>query len=321
MKSKNIVICDSEEGYANHLAQWLLEKKEMNFQIHIMNDVRLAEKFAKQQGIHILIVDDGIEKEARERIVSDYTIFLYRYAASEEKGKHVRRIFKYQSVDSIFKEVLNICMQEEDPFCFRPAKKGNRQLLAVYSPINRIGKTTFAWELARTCAKKGKTLYFSTDAYTVLPKETDEEGFSVSDLLYFAGQESCRIGIKVSAAALHDGRMQYLNPPASREDVCQTDGKEWYKATMRILEEGIYEYVVVEPEGIGRELFWFLDQCGKVFVPFLDRRGKKAERFLKDLKRTGYVKLEERLQWVDMGADWKGEILEEFGEGEEHGEA
>ena len=70
------MICDSEAVYANRLAQWLLEKKEMNFQIHIMHDSHLAEKFSKEQGIHILIVDDGIEKEIRERLAPDHMIFL-----------------------------------------------------------------------------------------------------------------------------------------------------------------------------------------------------------------------------------------------------
>lgn len=314
------MICDSEAVYANRLAQWLLEKKEMNFQIHIMHDVHLAEKFSKEQGIHILIVDDGIEKEIRERLAPDHMIFLYRYSASEEKGKNVRQIFKYQSADSIFKEILDICMQDEDPSCFRPVKKGNRQIVAVYSPINRIGKTTFAWELARVCAKRGKTLYFSTDAYTVLAVQPEEEGFSVSDLLYFAGQESCRIGIKVSAAAPNDGRMQYLNPPVSREDVCQAGGKEWYQIALRILDEGAYEYVIVEPEGICQELFWFLDKCGKVFAPFTADSDLKIKRFLRDLQRTGYANLGERICWIDMGKDWRREILETFERGGEDGE-
>lgn len=319
MKSKNIVICDSESGYADRLAQWLLEKKEMNFQIHVMSDLRLAEKFAKEQEIHILIVDEESE-EVRERLNPDHTIFLYRYAVKSKEQKNVRQIFKYQPADCIFKEILDICVQEEDPLCFRPTPRGKRQVLAVYPLPESLGKTTFAWEIACICARKGKTLYVSTDAYARLSVEREETGFSVSDVLYFAEQESCRIGVKVSAAALHAGEVQYLEPPLSREDVCGIGGKDWYQIVWRILEEGVYEYLVMEAGCMGAELFWFLERCQEVFVPCAQEGVSQKEMFVKDLQRTGYSGLAERIRWIDMESDWRGELVNIFQGGEERGE-
>ncbi len=68
MGSRHMVICDSEQEYAVRLMEWLMERKELDVQIHVIQDILKVQKFSEEQTIDALFVEDTYTKEERERI-------------------------------------------------------------------------------------------------------------------------------------------------------------------------------------------------------------------------------------------------------------
>ena len=56
MGSRHMVICDSEQEYAVRLMEWLMERKELDVQIHVIQDILKVQKFSEEQTIDALFV-------------------------------------------------------------------------------------------------------------------------------------------------------------------------------------------------------------------------------------------------------------------------
>lgn len=89
---------------------------------------------------------------------------------------------------------------EEIPGRFKG--RGEGQLIGVYSPVHRIGKTKFALELGRELSKEGPVLYLNLEEYSgtshYFPEETEH---NLTDLLYYLRQDKAIIGLRISAMA------------------------------------------------------------------------------------------------------------------------
>ena len=56
MKSKNLVICDSEEEYAKALAMFFMKKKELMLQVHVCSRVSNAAALGEKIQTDLLLV-------------------------------------------------------------------------------------------------------------------------------------------------------------------------------------------------------------------------------------------------------------------------
>ena len=78
MKSRNLVVCDTEEEYAKALAMFFMRKKELMLQVHVCSSVGHAEALGKELRADILLAaaecagksagGKGIRVEHRQKI-------------------------------------------------------------------------------------------------------------------------------------------------------------------------------------------------------------------------------------------------------------
>ena len=61
------------------------------------------------------------------------------------------------------------------------------EVIGVYSPIHRIGKTQYALQLAKEFAKKGNTLYLNLEAYAGR-QEGEEETGGLTEICIISGR-------------------------------------------------------------------------------------------------------------------------------------
>ena len=57
MVSKNLVICDSEEGYAQALAMYFMRKKELAAEVQVCSTVTQVMELEKTKKIHLLFLE------------------------------------------------------------------------------------------------------------------------------------------------------------------------------------------------------------------------------------------------------------------------
>ena len=74
-------------------------------------------------------------------------------------------IYKYQPGDQILAEMIRQCSMsgDEKQIFLKITGKKNCRVIAVYSPVRRIGKTTYAIRLGRKLAKEANVLYLGME--------------------------------------------------------------------------------------------------------------------------------------------------------------
>lgn len=68
MVSKNLVICDSEEGYAQALAMYFMRKKELAAEVQVCSTVTQVMELEKTKKIHLLFLAGEYAKEAKGKL-------------------------------------------------------------------------------------------------------------------------------------------------------------------------------------------------------------------------------------------------------------
>ena len=181
-----------------------------------------------------------------------------------------------------------------------PAGCGIREkgeLIGVYSPIHRIGKTRFALELGKEFAKKEPVLYLNLEEYAggsyYFP---DQTGQNLADLLYYSRQEKGNLGLRISTMAGQDGSLDYILPMPYVQDMQEVSGEEWLRLFEQILENCIYQKVILDLGDSVDGLFQILEACHTVYTPYIDDELARAKlnQYTENLRKTGRERVLER---------------------------
>lgn len=320
MHVKNFVICDREKQYAKNLLQMLAGRKMQGVQLFLFHTMDELKKFAQQKTIHILLMDEEYPQDQRLRISAKERYVLVKNTA-ERLSEQERGIYRYQSAGQIWRQIFarqTLAYQDAEIYRnpeTRPnletgrrevpadrrvketktdvmwtAAKTKGELIAVYSPIHRIGKTSFALELGKKLARKEPALYLNLEEYAggafYFP---DRQEQNLADLLYYFRQGKENLAIRISAMAGQDGRLDYILPMPYVQDMQAVKGEEWIKLLERIREECIYEKVILDMGDSVDGIWDILEQCTVVYTPYIEDKAAKAKlnQYFENLRKTG----------------------------------
>ena len=303
MDNRYFIICDSEPVYSQQLAE-NLSKKMIDFQIHVCSSLEQVQKLQENGTIHILLVEDRFPKEEREKIEAKYR-FVLTQRMEQQKDEHENPVYKYQSSDHIFEEIMKECLKQDETIFYGQSCKGG-QLIGVYSPIGRIGKTTFAVELGKEIAKKEKVLYLNLETYSGWKERFLLEGAaSLEDLLYYAKQETGNIGIRMEMMIQHFDDLDYIPPLSVSEDLKAVSFEEWENFFEVLLKQSPYQKIIIDFSESVQGLWKLLQMCATIYFPVCEDEESKAkiQQFEDNLKLLGYEELLERINKVEIEKD------------------
>ena len=185
MSNGNLIICDPEEGYAQALAYYLMHKKEFGMEVQVYDRIEKVQEIADRTKIQILFVAAEYEAEERKKVPAEQK-FLLTGAGNSQVLEDETALYKYQSGEKIVKLLLeNIDAQESENILLgQAAGKQAVRLIGVYSPVHRIGKTSYALKLGEELAVNANVLYLNLELYSGIGGHFAGEGQTLSDLLY-----------------------------------------------------------------------------------------------------------------------------------------
>ena len=291
MNEKTLVICDKEARYAKGLGDNISERKEFAFKVYACTSAESVNCFLDSHRIDILIIDEGFEGEKRSEFGAGATFVLTKGSCKDLRADEVE-LFKYQSADAILAEVVESYLKTSNVTILKNIKKQSKKMIAVYSPVHRIGKSTFATAYSRELAKEKKTLYVSLDGYPIL----SGEGKNLGDLMYYARQEQDELGARIaSMVRVHDG-LEYLIPIPLITDLKEITVNEWKNLLEKILEESVYENLVLDIDDSVDGLFEILELCDWIYTPVLDEESanQKVSRYETNLQLLGLSSILEK---------------------------
>lgn len=317
MSEKNLVVCDKELRYATGLGENISLRTEFALRVHVCTSVDSVKQFREKQKLHILIIDEGFAYEEREQMDAEQTFVLTKGRCQDLREKE-KEIYKYQSADKILATVFETYCGQKENNLIKKMNTQKKKLIAVYSPIHRIGKTTFAIALGRELARTSRTLYLNLEEYAdVGERFIRAEGKNLSDLLYFTRQEE-NIALRLSTMIAHMGELEYIPPVLLGADLKEISLEEWQSFLTSVLNETVYETVILDLSESIQGLLEILQFCDKVYMPVLEDgiSKQKVQRFEEMLRQMGLSGLEQKIhQFVvveDMELDVKRMIQEEM---------
>jgi hypothetical protein len=265
VNEKTLVICDKEARYAKGLGDNFSERKEFAFKVYACTSAESVRCFLDSHRIDVLIIDEGFGWEERESFGAEITFVLTKGICKDLKVDEVE-LFKYQCADAILADVVESYLRKSNVTILKNIKKQSKKMIAVYSPVKRIGKSTFAVALSRELGKEKKTLFLNMESYPSIV----EGGKNLGDLLYYVRQEQDELGIRLASMVKSRDGLEYLLPIPMISDLKEVTVNEWKNLLERILEESIYENLVIDLDDSVDGLLEILKLCDWVYMPMLE---------------------------------------------------
>ena len=265
MNEKILVICDKEARYAKGLGDNLSERNEFAFKVYTFTEKEHILNFMETHKIDVLLIDEAFTWEERNCFQAEHHFVLTKESCKDLDENEVE-IFKFQCADAILAEVLETYLRKSNVTILKKFKKQSKKILAVYSPIHRVGKTTFEMALSKELGKEKKTLYLNLEGYSSLREEEKNLG----DLMYYLGQEQEDLGARLSMLTRKRESVEYIAPMPMITDLKETTVNEWKHLLQRILEESVYENLVLDLDECVDGFFEILQLCDWVYMPVLE---------------------------------------------------
>ena len=301
MKKLNFAICDLEAAYACRLMNYITEKQNIPFEILVFSGTDSLREFTRENSIELLLISTRMMcAEIREMDINRIVI-LSEGEVEPEYGDYPT-VYKYQASNNLVAEVMNYYasdMSEHMPYFM----KGRSNIIGIYSPVKRCGKTCFALTLGQILAKKQSVLYLNLEecaGFSALTGKTYSA--DITDVMYFVRQNKGNVIFKVQAIVQHLGELAYVPPAYSAADLQEVEQEEWMRLLDAVTSIGGYETVILDLEGSTESQIELLSACSRIYTPTCDGVMAKAkirqyEELLKELdceeilKETAYLQL------------------------------
>lgn len=291
MNEKNLVICDPEIRYANRLGENISQREELAVRVHICSSFEKLRELSEKKPIHILVLDESYAYEERSSVSASQT-FVLGEGNIKDLGEAEHGIEKYRCADEIIREIFEVYVDKTRENMLRNRRKNKTRLIAVYSPIHRIGKTRFAMELGRECAKSKRVLYLNMEEYAGF-QDAGDKGWNLGDLLYYIKQGDENLGVRMQLAVQKSEGLDYLLPVPISSDLKEITLGEWESLLGEIVKGSNYELLILDMSESVQGLFQILDLCDRIYMPVLNDEisGRKIEQYEKNLAKLNLEKL------------------------------
>lgn len=298
MESKNLVICDKEEGYADAFARYIMKKDELAFQVQTCSDISHVLAIQEKAKIDYLFISSDYSLQSREQAEAG-KVFVLAGDGGVITGECETAVYKYQSGEEILAELIRQCgTQEPEGNTFlKTFRKKEVKIIGVYSPVHRIGKTAFALELGEKLAGEANVLYLNLETYGGVGGYFAEGGQTLSDVLYYARQEKGNLGLILTTIVKHKGNLDYVAPAQVSEDLKGISAEEWLDVIQRIMEQSIYEILILDMDEGMREIYPLLQSCSEIYMLTADDMisRSKVRQFEEEMLLLGHEDIRRRI--------------------------
>lgn len=287
MRHKIMAICDTEEGYAFRMAEYLLEKVKLPYTLHLFTAVEELEKFAGREEIEVLLIAESAWRLLREEYVRDQVAQMFVLQESGEAVQEdMRCISKYQSPEQVVREMLNAIADgggwEDHPEAVDTAAK----MIGIYSPVKRCLQTSFALSLGQLLAKEHKTIYLNFEMYSGLGELLRREyQTDMLDVMYYFQNAREKLALRLPTIIQNAGGLDYIPPMQYSLGLKEVPGEQWLALCRDLAAIGEYEYMILDLDDGIDGLFDLLKSCQKIYTitkddPFAQAKLGQYERML-----------------------------------------
>ncbi|RGY97359.1 hypothetical protein [Clostridium sp. AM58-1XD] len=305
---KIMAVYDTDPFYADRFADFVNNREKIPLNVISFTSMERLLQYAEKHEIEILLVSSEADRKEVEDVRAARVILLSD-GSRDESGNEFPAVYKYQSSDSIIREVM--ACYGEGPIGIDCPLFSAGKVIGVYSPVNRCLKTSFALTLGQLLSQEEKTLYVNLEDCSGLSALMNEmfRG-DLSDVLYFYRQGKYNWA-RLSSIVYTWGSLDYIPPARYPEDLCQMEVSCMADFLADMAKSASYKMIVVDVGQFGRMAADLLEICDTIYMPVRDDTvsAAKIAEFDRYLELSGHSQIKDRIQKVKLppgGAQTRG---------------
>lgn len=246
MNKKILAILDREERFAKGLMEYLMNKDNLPFRVHIFTEKEKFIEYNKNHETECLLIAQNLYFDDIQKTNIPHIIVLGENGIVLNNKLH--HINKYQSVEAIYKQIL-MYYSEVSSESMTILRKSDRRMkiVAVYTPIGRCLQTTFAITLGQILAKEAKTLYLNFERYSGFANLMKREFSSdIADLMYYFECAKEKLSVRIETLIDRMGDLEFIPPTNLFGNLCGISGSEWIDLFHEMEKCTEYEYLILD---------------------------------------------------------------------------
>lgn len=271
MNNGTVIIFDEEKQYANHLMNYISNKKEIPFQTIAFTKEEKLIDYLEDNKADILLISVHSMKEKYSTLNAKQIVLLSEGRAPSEYSSYPF-IYKYKSAEKIVREIIEKYIEINKGDNLLIVSEDNKaKVIGIYSPIGRSGKTTFALTLAQIISERMKTLFISLEEFAVFQEgmEASSTG-NLADLMYYFKQNPETVSIKLQAIVQNINSLDYILPVYYSRDLREVNTKDWESLISAVAASNNYKCIVLDIGNMIGDLLSILNYCDEVYMPTVE---------------------------------------------------
>lgn len=309
LKKIQIALYD-KAGYMDHLAEYLCRKGHSMLETRLFTNLDMLKQCAEKGRIDVLLAGEEVAAEIRCLKSKISQILLLSEGNQVCERSEYYLIFKYQSAQSIVKEVL-AQIAEDDTICCAQKFTLKRavELVGVYAPYGGSGVTEYALSMASELAKHYKTLYINMELFQGLDFLREErkvraEEFQrgMSEVIFYLKQRKEKLALKLETIVVSVDEVDHILAVEDYRDLYSLSCEDIRCFLKVLLQQTEYERIVFDIGYLGDSALYLMEQCSQLYMPRAVTKTQKSKEqsFFRFLQREDYEVMAQHFQKVDM---------------------
>lgn len=301
------VILHPDSDYGKRLSDFWNQRKSLGFPVYAFSALEAFRAFRARAPIELLLFSEHFADEMQGLLGQSMAILLSEDGFVNERHVNalpIPAVFSYRPADVMARQVMQLYAASH-PSALSPVQRSDCEILGIYSPIHRCGKTTLALSLGLARATQGKTLLLSLEDYAgVYARIAPDAAESLSELL-FAHCSGSYSWASLQSHLFAFGALDLLPPVRCAEDLSLLPAEELASLLQRLARESGYRSMILDLGAFGRRALELLELCDRIFMPVLSDplSALKLSSFQEYLRQSGREQLLEKTETLELPLD------------------
>lgn len=303
MRRLNVVIADTDKAYVDNMVSYLMTNHSERFQVSSFTKQEFLYDFLSGlKKVDVLLISTDMYNESlpKENVTS---VVLLTQGKLSAKFHGLNFINKYQHGEKIASDIVDMYPEKADnsdsPYnseCshntfVEPEKHKNTKVVAIYSPLGGVGKTTIAVSSSIYCGQKGlNVFYLNLESFHSTPLFFHCKGEkNLSQIINHVTDKKDNLSLKIEESRQIDPdyNVHYFCPPESILDIEEADPEDLKELINGFKSMDYYDVVIVDMSNdLNKRNMALLEACDEVVLVLAQDAvsNVKAESISKQLK-------------------------------------
>lgn len=264
-----------KNDYMKNFVQFLSRQKYHTLETRLFTSFENLISQAKKGEVDVLLAGE----DAQEEITILHSLVPQIILLSE--GNVVRedstfcKIFKYQSVPDIMREVLAV-VADNDSIVYTEKRTMHKtaEMLAVYAPFGGSGVSQYAFSMAKDLSDKFRTLYVNLEAFYGFSEiVTDKKGKPIEDfrgmseVIFYIRQKKEKLALKLESIIVTYQNLDCLLTVEDYRDLFYMTKDDMDRLIQVLLWETDYEKIIFDIGFITDAMMVLFEKADRIFMP------------------------------------------------------